>query len=126
MLGVAAMIGADARVPSMVLMRAPLGLRGSWGPTVLNAAQCVGWSIFELLIIATAVAALSDELFGFRAQWLWTLVFGGVALAIALLGPIDFVRKVIRQVRRLGRARVAPLPHLVGARRLRLRRAVGP
>ena len=97
MLGVAAMIGADARVPSMVLMRAPLGLRGSWGPTILNAAQCVGWSIFELLIIATAVAALSDELFGFRAQWLWTLVFGGVALAMALLGPIDFVRKVVRK-----------------------------
>src|SRR5687768_3497912 len=44
MLGVAGMIGADARVPAMVLMRAPLGRRGSWGPTVLNAAQCVGWA----------------------------------------------------------------------------------
>ena len=68
MLGAAGMIGADARVPAMVLMRAPLGQRGSWAPTVLNAAQCVGWAIFELLIIATAVAALSDELFGFRAS----------------------------------------------------------
>ena len=97
MLGVAGMIGADARVPAMVLMRAPLGQRGSWGPTVLNAAQCIGWSIFELLIIATAVAALSDELLGFRAQWLWTLVFGGVALALALLGPVDFVRKFVRK-----------------------------
>jgi len=97
MLGLAALIGADARVPAMVLMRAPLGQRGSWGPTVLNAAQCVGWAIFELLIIATAVAALSDELFGFRAQWLWTLVFGGVALLLALLGPIDFVRKFVRK-----------------------------
>ena len=97
MLGVAAMIGADARVPAMVLMRAPLGRRGSWGPTVLNAAQCVGWAIFELLIIATAVAALSDELFGFRAQWLWTLLFGGVALWLALLGPIGFVRKFVRK-----------------------------
>jgi nucleobase:cation symporter-1, NCS1 family len=97
MLGMAGMIGADARVPAMVLMRAPLGLRGSWLPTVLNAAQCVGWAIFELLIIATAVAALSDELFGFRAQWLWTLVFGGIALAMALLGPVDVVRKVIRK-----------------------------
>ena len=97
MLGLAAMIGADARVPSMVLMRAPLGRRGSWGPTVLNAAQCIGWSIFELLIIATAVAALSDELFGFRAQWLWTLAFGAIALALALLGPVDFVRKFVRR-----------------------------
>jgi nucleobase:cation symporter-1, NCS1 family len=97
MLGAAAMIGADARVPAMVLMRAPLGQRGSWAPTVLNAAQCIGWAIFELLIIATAVAALSDELFGFRAQWLWTIMFGGVALALALLGPIGFVRKFVRK-----------------------------
>jgi NCS1 family nucleobase:cation symporter-1 len=97
MLGVAGMIGADARVPSMVLMRAPLGLRGSWLPTVLNAAQCVGWAIFELLIIATAVAALSDELLGFRAQWLWTIVFGATALAMALIGPVGFVRRFVRK-----------------------------
>src|SRR5215210_2248300 len=97
MLGAAALIGADGRVPAMVLMRAPLGRRGSWAPTVLNAAQCVGWSIFELLIIATAVAALSDEVLGFRAQWLWTLVFGGIALALALLGPVDFVRRFVRK-----------------------------
>ncbi|HET9508068.1 MAG TPA: cytosine permease [Gaiellaceae bacterium] len=96
MLGVAGMIGADGRVPAMVLLRAPLGGRGSFLPTALNAAQCVGWAIFELLIIATAAAALSDELFGFRAQWAWTLVFGGAALALALLGPIDVVRKVLR------------------------------
>ena len=97
MLGVAALIGADARVPTMVLMRAPLGRQGSWLPTLLNAAQCLGWAIFELLIIATAAAALSDEVFGFRGQWLWTLVFGGVALALAVLGPIDVVRKLIRR-----------------------------
>jgi NCS1 family nucleobase:cation symporter-1 len=97
MLGVAGMIGADARVPAMVLMRAPLGRQGSWGPTVLNAAQCVGWAIFELLIIATAVAALSEELFGFRGQWLWTIVFGGVSLALALLGPVGFVRRFVRK-----------------------------
>ena len=97
MLGVAALIGADGRVPTMVLMRAPLGRQGSWLPTVLNAAQCVGWAIFELLIIASAAAALSDEVFGFRGQWLWTLVFGGVALALAVIGPIDVVRKLIRK-----------------------------
>jgi NCS1 family nucleobase:cation symporter-1 len=97
MLGAAGMIGADARVPAMVLMRAPLGQKGSWLPTVINAAQCVGWAIFELIIIATAAAALSEKLLGFRAQWLWTLVFGGVALALALLGPVGFVRKVVRK-----------------------------
>ena len=97
MLALAGLIGADGHVPGMVLLRAPLGRRGSWAPTVLNAAQCVGWSIFELLIIATAAAALSDELFGFRAQWLWTVAFGGIALLLALLGPVDFVRRFVRR-----------------------------
>jgi putative hydroxymethylpyrimidine transporter CytX len=97
MLGAAGMIGADARVPTMVLMRAPLGHRGSWLPTVLNAAQCVGWAIFELLIIASAAAALSDELLGVRAQWLWTVAFGAIALGLALLGPIGFVRKLVKR-----------------------------
>ncbi len=97
MLAVAGAIGADARVPGMVLMRAPLGQRGSYLPTGINVVQGVGWSVFELLIIATAAAALSDELFGFRAQWLWTLVFGAFALALALLGPIGFVRRFVRR-----------------------------
>ncbi len=98
MLGVAGAIGADARVPGMVLMRAPLGRRGSYLPTAINVLQGLGWSVFELLIIATAAAALSDEVFGFRTQWLWTIVFGFVALALALLGPIGFVRRFVRKV----------------------------
>jgi putative hydroxymethylpyrimidine transporter CytX len=98
MLGVAGAIGTDARVPGMVLMRAPLGRRGSYLPTGVNVLQGLGWSIFELLIIATAAAALSDELFGFRAQWLWTLVFGVFAFALALLGPIGFVRRFVRRI----------------------------
>ncbi|MFO7573084.1 MAG: cytosine permease [Gaiellaceae bacterium] len=98
MLGVAGAIGAEARVPAMVLMRAPLGRRGSYLPTGANVLQGIGWSIFELLIIATAAAALSDELFGFGAQWAWTLVFGALALALALLGPIGFVRRFVRKV----------------------------
>jgi putative hydroxymethylpyrimidine transporter CytX len=97
MLAVAGAIGADARVPGMVLMRAPLGRRGSYLPTAVNVVQGIGWSVFELLIIATAAAALSDELFGFRAQWLWTIVFGAFALVLALLGPIGFVRRFVRR-----------------------------
>ena len=97
MLATAGLIGADARVPGMTLMRAPLGQRGSLLPTSVNVLQGIGWTIFELLVIATAAAALSDELFGFRAQWLWTIVFGACALVLALLGPIGFVRRFIRR-----------------------------
>ncbi len=98
MLAVAGAIGAQARVPSMVLMRAPLGERGSYLPTAINVVQCVGWTIFELLVIATAAAALSDEILGFEARWAWTLVFGAAALAMGLLGPIGVVRTLIRRV----------------------------
>ncbi len=98
MLAVAAAIGADARVPGMVLMRAPLGRRGSYLPTGVNVLQGVGWSIFELLIIASAAAALSDRVFHFRAQWLWTLAFGALTLVLALLGPIGFVRRFVRKI----------------------------
>jgi putative hydroxymethylpyrimidine transporter CytX len=97
-LAAAGAIGADARVPGMVLMRAPLGRQGSYLPTAVNVLQGIGWSVFELLIIATAAAALSDDLFGFRAQWLWTLAFGAFALVLALLGPIGFVRRFVRKV----------------------------
>ena len=66
MLGLAGAIGAQARVPAMVTMRPPLGERGSYLPTAVNVVQCLGWTVFELLVIATAAAALSDELLGVR------------------------------------------------------------
>jgi NCS1 family nucleobase:cation symporter-1 len=97
MLAAAGAIGADARVPAMVLMRAPLGRRGSYLPTILNVAQCLGWAIFELIIIAAAAAALSDEIFGFEGRAFWTVVFGVAAGALALLGPVGFVRRFVRR-----------------------------
>jgi nucleobase:cation symporter-1, NCS1 family len=97
LLGLAAAIGADARVPGMVLLRAPLGRRGSYAPTVLNVAQNLGWSTFELIIISTAAAALSERVFGFSERWLWALLFGAVSLALGLMGPIGFVRRYVRK-----------------------------
>ena len=81
MLAVASAIGAQARVPSMVLMRAPLGR-----------------TVFELLVIATAAAALCDELLGFEAKWAWTLVFGAIALWLGLAGPVGVVRRFVRRI----------------------------
>lgn len=97
MLAAAALIGADARVPTMVLQRAPLGRRGSYLATGLNILQCLGWAIFELIVIATAAGLLCDKLFGFKGVWLWKLVFGAVAMLLALLGPIGFVRRFVRK-----------------------------
>jgi NCS1 family nucleobase:cation symporter-1 len=97
LLGLAGAIGADARVPGMVVLRAPLGRRGSYAPTLLNVAQNLGWSTFELIIISTAAAALSQRVFGFEARWLWAVVFGALSVALGLLGPIGFVRRYLRK-----------------------------
>jgi putative hydroxymethylpyrimidine transporter CytX len=96
MLGFAGLIGAQARVPAMVLLRAPLGRRGSYLATVLNVIQNVGWTVFELIVIATAAAALSQRVFGFHATWLWTLIAAAGTTALALLGPVDFVRRWVK------------------------------
>lgn len=97
MLAIAALIGADGRVPTMVLQRAPLGQRGSYVATLLNVLQCLGWAIFELIVIATAAGLLCDKLFGFEATWFWKLAFGGLAALLALLGPVGFVRRFVRK-----------------------------
>ena len=97
MLGLAGMIGADAGVPSMVLLRAPLGQRGSYLATVLNVLQNLGWTVFELIVIATAAAALSKQLLGFSGKPFWTLVFAALTTVLALLGPVGFVRRWVRR-----------------------------
>src|SRR5579871_2886152 len=97
MLGLGGLIGADARVPAMVLMRAPLGRRGSYLPTGLNIVQCLGWSIFELIVIATGASALSRQVLGFGGASFWKLLFGVVATVLAFLGPVGFVRRYVRK-----------------------------
>jgi putative hydroxymethylpyrimidine transporter CytX len=97
MLGFAGLIGAQARVPAMVLLRAPLGRRGSYLATALNVIQNVGWTVFELIVIATAASALSQRVFGFHATWLWTLIAAAGTTALALLGPVDFVRHWVKR-----------------------------
>ncbi|MGD0166640.1 MAG: cytosine permease [Gaiellaceae bacterium] len=97
MLGLAGLIGADARVPAMVLLRAPLGRHGSYVASVLNILQNIGWTIFELIVIAAAASALSQRVFGFHGKWLWTLVAAAAATTLALLGPVAFVRRWVKR-----------------------------
>jgi putative hydroxymethylpyrimidine transporter CytX len=97
LLGFAGYIGAERRIPGMVLMREPLGQRGSYAPTVLNVVQNLGWATFELIVIAAAANALADRVFGFRERWVWVLVFGAITLVLALAGPIAFVRRYVRR-----------------------------
>ena len=98
MLGVAGMIGADARVPAMVLMRAPLGSAARGAPTVLNAAQCIGWAIFELLDHRhRGRRALRRAVRVPRRSGCGRSSSAGSRCWLALIGPIGFVRKFVRK-----------------------------
>ncbi|TML52596.1 MAG: hypothetical protein E6G16_05625 [Actinobacteria bacterium] len=93
LLGGAAAIGAEAGVPAMVLLRAPLGRAGSYLPTGLNVLQNLGWTIFEVLVIATAAQALVHG-----PLWVWKLAAAAAATILALLGPVGFVRVWVKRV----------------------------
>ena len=93
LLGFAAAVGAEARVPAMVLLRAPLGRAGSYLPTGLNVLQNLGWTIFEVLVIATAARALVHG-----PLWIWKLAAAAAATILALVGPIGFVREWVKRI----------------------------
>ncbi len=93
LLGIGAAVGADVRVPQMVLLRAPLGLRGSYLPTALNILQLLGWATFEVIVMAQAADVLMKEVFGLRSLYhLWVAFFTALTLVLALSGPIRVTR----------------------------------
>jgi putative hydroxymethylpyrimidine transporter CytX len=77
----------------MVLLRAPLGRAGSYLPTGLNVLQNLGWTVFEVLVIATAARALVHG-----PLWAWKLAAAAAATILALVGPIGFVREWVKRV----------------------------
>jgi nucleobase:cation symporter-1, NCS1 family len=93
LLGGAAAIGAEAGVPAMVLLRAPLGRAGSYLPTGLNVVQNLGWTVFEVLVIAIAAQALVHG-----PLWVWKLAAAAAATILALVGPVGFVREWVKRV----------------------------
>jgi NCS1 family nucleobase:cation symporter-1 len=93
LLGLAAIVGADIGAPTMVLLRPALGRRGSYLPSAANILQLIGWAVFEIIIMAQAANAIGQALFGFSAYALWVFVFGALATALAVFGPVAAVKQ---------------------------------
>jgi putative hydroxymethylpyrimidine transporter CytX len=93
LLGAAAVPGADTGAPAMVLFRGLFGRRGSYIPTVLNLAQCIGWSTFEIIIIAES----ADRVVGGGWRWPFVVIAGTVATLMAIR-PIAVVQVLKRYV----------------------------
>lgn len=93
LLALAGTIGSDTAVPTMVLLRPVLGVRGSYLPSALNLLQLVGWTIFEFVVMGFAANAISQALFGFSSLPLWTALFAAIVILMGLGGPIGVVRQ---------------------------------
>ena len=92
-LGLVALAGAREGVPSMVLFRPVLGVRGSYLPSILNIAQLVGWTGFEFWAMSLVANQMSIRLFNFSSRWLWLGIVAVVCMMLALGGPILVVRR---------------------------------
>lgn len=93
-LGATLVLGASTGAPAMVLLRGLLGARASFVPTVLNIAQCLGWSVFELVVISQGLQALTR---GHLSSWVCVVLAGLVTtgLTIRPLGAIRVLRKYV-------------------------------
>ncbi len=93
LLALAGLVGAGTGVPTMVLLRPSLGLRGSFLPTALNLAQLIGWTAFEFWVMALAADRVGQALLGFSSYHLWLVVFALWCILLALGGPLVVVRQ---------------------------------
>jgi len=92
LLAFAASIGARYGVPSMVLFRPVLGIRGSWLPSALNVMQLVGWTAVEFWAMSYVADLVAEEVFGFSARGLWLAAAAVVCTGLALWGPVGVTR----------------------------------
>jgi nucleobase:cation symporter-1, NCS1 family len=92
LLAAAGVAGADYGIPTMVLFRPVLGVRGSWLPSVLNAFQLLGWTAVELWAMSYVADLVTRQVFGFSARWLWLGIAALLCGGLALWGPLGVTR----------------------------------
>ncbi|MFN2526237.1 MAG: cytosine permease [Actinomycetota bacterium] len=92
LLALAAVAGADHGIPTMVLFRPVLGVRGSWVPSALNALQLIGWTAVGFWAMSYVADVVAQRIFGFSARGLWLAIAAIVCTALAWWGPVGVTR----------------------------------
>lgn len=93
LLALTGVVGSENGVPTMVLLRPVLGIRGSYLPTAINVLQLIGWTIFEIIIMGHAANAISRELLGWDNYLFWAVVFAAIVILMGVWGPIAVIRQ---------------------------------
>jgi nucleobase:cation symporter-1, NCS1 family len=92
LLALVGLAGHDSGVPTMTLLRPVLGRNGSYGASVINVVQLVGWTSFEFWAMALLASRISRTVFGVGAFDLWLALIAIGCIVSALLGPIRYVQ----------------------------------
>ena len=95
-----AKLGADSGLTSAGLMHQTYGSLFARLPVLLNIAQLIGWTTFELVIMRDGTAAIGKQSLGLQLDGLTgnisTTLLWGVVLALLLSGSMtQLVRKII-------------------------------
>jgi nucleobase:cation symporter-1, NCS1 family len=90
LLALAGRIGSDHGIPSLVTLRPAFGIGGSYLPAVLNVLQLVGWTTFEIMIMARAAEMLAGSTVPYYA---WAAIFGSLVAILAIAGPLNVAKQ---------------------------------
>ena len=88
-LALVGLAGAREGVPTMVLFRPVLGVRGSYLPSVLNVVQLIGWTGFEFWAMSLVAHQMAPAL----PYDAWLALVALACTALALGGPILVIRR---------------------------------
>lgn len=98
-----ARLGCQTGLSSAALMHATYGSAFARLPVLLNMAQLIGWTTFELVIMRDGTAAIGKQSFGLglegvEGRVLTTLLWGGVLVLLLSKPMTQLVRKVVGRV----------------------------
>ncbi len=98
-----AKLGCDSGLTSAGLMHTTYGSAFARLPVLLNIAQLIGWTTFELVIMREGTAAVARQSFGLNLEGtagvLMTTLLWGAVLTLLLAGSMTkLVRKIISRV----------------------------
>ena len=92
LLALAGKIGSDHGIPSLITMRPAFGIRGSYLPAILNILQLIGWTTFEIMIMARAANMLTGSTVPY---YFWVAIFGVLVALLGIAGPLNIARQWI-------------------------------
>jgi putative hydroxymethylpyrimidine transporter CytX len=98
-----ARLGCQTGLSSAALMHATYGSAFARLPVLLNMAQLIGWTTFELVIMRDGTAAIGQQSFGLGLDSAWgrvltTLLWGGVRVRLLARPMTQLVRKIVSRV----------------------------